>query len=196
MFRFAQCHRLKGFQRQFWSIKQEHMDVVLFVRCGSFYELYDVSGNEDMWLLSCVTKSHNIEMLYFILNSSLYWRSPPTMCCVLACLGPVVHLQPNKERARICHDTTHATLPCRLTLTSGCVWGSIPWQGAAGRLQICGRSVATQRPSPSGQPKYWPLATAWAGVEDRICAAQSHNLCHRCRRVAAEHGSQLSCNAM
>jgi len=32
---------LKGFNKQYWSIKKENMDLVLFVRVGAFYELYD-----------------------------------------------------------------------------------------------------------------------------------------------------------
>jgi len=32
---------MKSFDRQFWTIKKDHFDTVLFVKCGSFYELYD-----------------------------------------------------------------------------------------------------------------------------------------------------------
>eukprot|EP00756_Hemistasia_phaeocysticola_P031739 Hpha_TRINITY_DN16373_c1_g1::TRINITY_DN16373_c1_g1_i1::g.62384::m.62384/K08737/MSH6; DNA mismatch repair protein MSH6 len=32
---------MKSFDRQFWRIKKDHFDTVLFMKCGSFYELYD-----------------------------------------------------------------------------------------------------------------------------------------------------------
>jgi len=37
--------RLKGFNAQYWSIKRDAMDLVLFVRVGSFYELYDLDAD-------------------------------------------------------------------------------------------------------------------------------------------------------
>eukprot|EP00890_Picochlorum_soloecismus_P003960 jgi/Picsp_1/4565/NSC_01935-R1_dna mismatch repair protein msh6 len=36
---------LKGFNKQYWSIKKENMDLVLFVRVGAFYELYDIDAD-------------------------------------------------------------------------------------------------------------------------------------------------------
>lgn len=35
-------NRMTAFQRSFWSMKARHMDCVLFVRAGAFYELFDV----------------------------------------------------------------------------------------------------------------------------------------------------------
>jgi hypothetical protein len=32
--------RLQGFKRQFWELKRTHMDVVLFVQVGNFYNLW------------------------------------------------------------------------------------------------------------------------------------------------------------
>lgn len=40
--------QLQGFNRQYWKIKKEYMDVVLFVRVGSFYELYDTDADIGM----------------------------------------------------------------------------------------------------------------------------------------------------
>jgi DNA mismatch repair protein MSH6 len=37
--------RLKGFNAQYWSIKRDAMDLVLFVRVGAFYELYDLDAD-------------------------------------------------------------------------------------------------------------------------------------------------------
>lgn len=37
--------KLRGFNRQYWSIKKDAMDLVLFVRVGSFYELYDTDAD-------------------------------------------------------------------------------------------------------------------------------------------------------
>ena len=31
--------QLQGFKRQFWELKRTHMDVVLFVQVGNFYNL-------------------------------------------------------------------------------------------------------------------------------------------------------------
>ena len=66
----AALARLKGFARQYWTIKKDYHDVVLFVRVGSFYELYDrdadvglraglqpmgsaKSQQANMWKLGC-----------------------------------------------------------------------------------------------------------------------------------------------
>jgi DNA mismatch repair ATPase MutS len=43
-----QFSELKGFARQYWSIKRHCMDIILFVRCGSFYELYDLDADVGM----------------------------------------------------------------------------------------------------------------------------------------------------
>lgn len=36
---------MTAFQKQYWSIKKDNMDLVLFVRVGSFYELYDTDAD-------------------------------------------------------------------------------------------------------------------------------------------------------
>lgn len=43
-----QLSELKGFAGQYWSIKRHCMDIILFVRCGSFYELYDLDADVGM----------------------------------------------------------------------------------------------------------------------------------------------------
>ena len=32
--------QLQGFKRQFWELKRTHMDMVLFVQVGNFYNLW------------------------------------------------------------------------------------------------------------------------------------------------------------
>jgi DNA mismatch repair protein MSH6 len=32
---------MKEFEKQFWQIKQDHFDVVLFFKKGKFYELFE-----------------------------------------------------------------------------------------------------------------------------------------------------------
>lgn len=62
---------LKEFDRQFWRIKCQRMDLVLFVRCGSFYNLFDIDADvgarvglnacgkpkPNMWKVGCTATS-------------------------------------------------------------------------------------------------------------------------------------------
>ena len=41
----SEFSKLRGFNAQYWEIKSNYMDVVLFVRVGSFYELYDCDAD-------------------------------------------------------------------------------------------------------------------------------------------------------
>lgn len=43
-------HCRGNFDRQYWGIKRKHMDLVLFVRVGSFYELYDTDADVSLVL--------------------------------------------------------------------------------------------------------------------------------------------------
>lgn len=36
--------RLSGTQKEYWKIKQDYMDIVLFFKVGSFYELYELDA--------------------------------------------------------------------------------------------------------------------------------------------------------
>eukprot|EP00963_Diacronema_lutheri_P003801 scaffold287_cov337-Pavlova_lutheri.AAC.164 len=62
---------LKEFDKQFWNIKSQRMDLVLFVRCGSFYNLFDIDADigtrvglnacgkpkPNMWKVGCTATS-------------------------------------------------------------------------------------------------------------------------------------------
>jgi hypothetical protein len=52
----AALERMTGMERQFWEIKKEFFDVVVFFKKGKFYELYDcdaVIGNREFGLKMC-----------------------------------------------------------------------------------------------------------------------------------------------
>ncbi|PXF42345.1 DNA mismatch repair protein msh6 [Gracilariopsis chorda] len=54
---------LSPFQRQFWSIKKDHYDVLIFFKKGKFYELYDVDadiGHKELGLN--YTKGGRVDM--------------------------------------------------------------------------------------------------------------------------------------